>query len=318
MRRLLFLLLLPLLLACEPVYGDLATPIDRSMPFRAAAETFMAGDAEMTAMVIFGDQDADNIGDIAYGEVLANGETRLYTGTYVAPEEDMVEATFDVLFFIPYEYDVGATERVGAQTMVLDEPIVYTATLMAGADEAMVDTGSGARTFARLGTLLPNIDLSTMDGQWTLSRLYNYAYVISLSRVIGWGSAGLTMYIGRAGVFDGLQRGRQEVQLRDLLSPKSSFTYFDYTDLTGFRYDGTYESHTDISATGMLLGSVEFSMAGENDGTPIFSGRIEYDNLIVNDGIPNEGFYRFVMDDGQTWDIAAADFHHVDLSGLFP
>jgi hypothetical protein len=163
---------------------------------------------------------------------------------------------------------------------------------------------------------LPNIDLSTPEGELTLARLYNYAYVISLSRVIGWGSAGLSMYIGRAGVFDGLQNGRQEVMLRDLLSPKSSFAYFDYTDLTGFVFDGTYESHTDISATGIMVGSVDFTMAPGAEEPPLFSGTISYENLVVNDGIPNEGFYRFTVDE-QTWDVPPTDFHHIDLSALF-
>ncbi len=141
--------------------------------------------------------------------------------------------------------------------------------------------------------------------------------MISLSRVIGWGSAGLTMYINRPGVFDGLQHGRQEVLLRDLLSPKSSFTYIEFTDLTGFVYEGTYESHTDISATGMMLGSVDFTMAPGADEPPLFVGTIGYENLRVNDGIPNEGFYRFTMDDGQTWDVEAAVYHDIDLSALF-
>jgi hypothetical protein len=118
-------------------------------------------------------------------------------------------------------------------------------------------------------------------------------------------------------VFDGLQRGRQEVQLRDLLSPKSSFTYIDFTDMTGFRFEGTYESHTNISATGVMVGAVDFSMAPGASELPLFTGTIEYENLVVENGIPNDGFYRFTIEGEHTYDVAAADYHHVDLSGLF-
>ena len=318
-RRLLPLLLAftSLLFACEPIYGDLAAPIDPSTVFRGAAETYMVGDSEMTAMVIFGEQDEENVGDIAYAEILANGETRLLTGQYRAPEEGVVAATFDILYFIPYEYDRGATERVGSQTMELDVPVEYTGMLASGEDEVTLETEDGSRTFTRLGRLLERIDLSTPEGELLLARLYNYATLVSVARVIGWGSAGLTMYIGRVGMFQGLQTGRQEVALRELLSPETSFTYIDYSDMTGIHFEGTYESHTDLSATGVMLGSVDFTMAPGSTAPPLFAGTVEYEALIVENGVPVDGWYRFIIEGDHTFDVVAADYHDIDLGGLF-
>jgi len=322
MRRLTLLsaalFLLPLAVACEPVYGNLGQDLDPSTPFEGAAETYLFGGGSTTDMVIFGDQDADNIGEIAYATVSIDGEITLLTGTYRAPDSETVLASFTISYHYDPEYDVPASSRVGSTTTLLDVPIEYSGALLMNPDEITLETESGSRTFTRVGRVMERIDPSTPDGEILLARLTNYAVVVSLSRVVGFGSAGLTMYLGRVGEFQGLQSGRQEAEFAELLSPKATFTYIDYTDLTGFHYDGTYTSRTDISATGDMVGSVAISLAPAADAAPLFSGNLLYDNVLINNGVPDDGFYRFELDGGLAFNVAAPDFNNLDLRGLFP
>ncbi len=315
----LFLLpLLPLAIACEPVYGDLGQSLDPSTPFEGAAETYLFGGGATTDMVIFGDQDADNIGDIAYATVKDDGEITLLTGTYRAPDSETVQASFTISYHYDPEYDVPASSRVGSTTTLLDVPIEYSGMILMNPDEITLETEGGPRTFTRVGRVMERIDPATPEGEILLARLTNYAVVVSVSRVIGFGSAGLTMYLGRVGEFQGLQSGRQEVEFGELLTPKATFTYVDYTDLTGFHYDGSYTSRTDLSATGDMVGTVAISLTPDADGVPLFSGNLLYDNVLINNGVPDDGFYRFELDGGLAFDVAAPDFNNLDLRGLFP
>ncbi|MBW2462874.1 MAG: hypothetical protein JRH11_14575 [Deltaproteobacteria bacterium] len=311
------LLLLPLALACEPVYGELGQLLDPSTPFDGAAETYMLGDDTKTEMVIFGAQDERNIGDIAYASIIENGDIVLLTGKYRAPEAGVVRASFDIIYEYEHEYDTPASMRIGSTTTLLDVPIEYTGAILANQDEITLETGDGPQTFLRVGTLLDRIDPTVPEDQVLLARLVNYAIIVSLARVVGFGGAGLTMYVGRVGEFQGFQSGRQEVLFAELLSPKATMTYIDYTDLTGFHYDGTYTSRTDISATGDMVGAVDFTIAEAADAPPTFAGTLRYEGVVINNGIPNEGFYRFNLDDGSSFDVSSIDFNNLNLGALF-
>jgi hypothetical protein len=204
---------------------------------------------------------------------------------------------------------------MGSSTTLLEVPIEYSGGITGDGQTIIFDGGEQALT--RVGVLLPRIDPTTAEGELLLARVLNYALITSLSRVIGFGSAGLTMYLNRVGTFNGLQAGTQEVTFRELFSPKANFTYTEYTDMTGFRFDGSYESRTDISATGDMIGSVDFTLTTDVDAAPLFAGTLIYENVLINNGVPDEGFYRITLSDGPSFDVPSSDFHTLDLGPLF-
>lgn len=313
----LVLAVVPGALGCEPVYGNLGQLLDPSTSFDGAAETYMVGDGTSTDMVIFGEQDERNIGSIAYATVIENGDISLLTGTYRSPEEGIVEASFDIIYQYDHEYEVPASMRVGSTTTILSMPIEYRGEVLANPDELSFETGDGPRIYTRVGKLLERIDTATPDGQVLLARLTNYAIIVSVARVVGFGGAGLTMYLGRVGQFQGLLSGRQEVLFAELLSPKATFSYIDFTDLTGFKFDGSYTSRTDLSATGDMVGFVDFTLHDDPEAAAVFSGTIRYEDVIINNGVPDEGFYRFEMETGADFDVTSNDFNNLNLGGLF-
>jgi hypothetical protein len=300
---------------CEPGYANLGEPLDPLVPFSREATSFLRTSATGTELVILELPGGQRTGRIAYFTLARDGASSLQEGSYLLVGEELV-TSFATDYRRANETSRSPMSRTGSKVTQLQPLRLWDATVTLGVDdeELIVVDGTGTRRLTPLVEAIDTLAAQTpLNPQLLLRTCYLQIYSSQL-RIPGFGGVGMTEYYNRTGEFVGILGGKQEVRMENLMSPDSSFTFTDYSDLPGWSLNGTFATSTDTAGDGSMSGSVTTELATSGAALEV---TIEFGAVELSGGTDSGGTYELTVG-GEHFSVDYQALKDLDLRQLTP
>jgi hypothetical protein len=255
-----------------------------------------------------------------HGFVAHDGSTRFDFGSYTLDEDGRGQAVHEQEYEMTYQPDRSILDRDGAFRTDLPAPVDERLELSRDGTSLVVAIDGAARHMTSLGAVVEAVDVTTQAGAEDVFRLFNLPLFTSQARLLGFGSAGMTQYVGVNAEFGGTVRNRFTVTVAALLNPDTVISYFQLEDLTGIVVDGLQNTDVNTSGNGSMNGVLSFVMRGTGGATDVvIRGALDYEGLQIGDGFAAGGGYTLTIDGAPapyaiSWELAA----DVDLRDVLP
>lgn len=302
-----------------PCSGPTSTWL-RSTPDRT--EVLVLGSADPTAPVPLGAEVC-----FAYGWVAHDSSTYLETGSYSLESNGVGVAAYNDSFDFVYDSSTAIISRRGAVKHHTASPVRGPLTITAdGAVNIRVTYHDEMHRWTALPEVIEMLDLTSQSGAEDVFRVFNLPLFTSQVRVGGFGSGRMTQYVlSTPAQFNGIIANNFTVIVDSNITPHTTFTYFQFEELSGIKIDGHQQSLVNISGAGPMTGILSFVMLGHRlsggAANPIVNGTIDYANVTINKGVAGGGTYALDVDGtGPTppFAISYTQATNIDLRGVLP
>ena len=300
---------------CEPRYADFGEELDVVEPIEGDVVTFIRTNSDGLTTLLTIEDPSGGGGQMIFGFLEPTTETTLITGTYQPSGTGEARAHFTTLFHYPWEPSVPVISRVGSTRDDVD--IQETIGFELVGEQVRVTVAGEEWTFELLDNVVALLDLSTQGGVEALAQVYNLTILSNQARILGFGGAGMTQYVGSPGNFLGLIDGAMSVSVASLLNPKATLRYDGFEDVAQLSFRGDIITNSNISGNGPMEGVVDFQYASPADGVSTIVGACDYANLRVANGLAASGHYAFTLDSGM-WDVDWTVLANMDLRWFIP
>lgn len=217
-------------------------------------------------------------------------------GTWSGSDARLDFATSTV-FRLPDEASKSVGSRTGASRQQVSPPKVSSTTVGTVTGDTLVLLGAPEVAASYRSLLSRTARISGPDTTACAFHVANLAVESSEARVPGFNSAGMTQYLNREELFQGILSGSMTVGLVGLFSPVSTIRFTNYADFDGVVLNGVQISSTNTSGDGALSGVLGFRI--QREGLPPLEGSVDYGQVSLTTG--NEsGDYLVTLDGGTT------------------
>ncbi len=334
MRTRLLLCLFALVAGCDPsgIHGlgrlrDALVPCDVDALGRVeTTSTWLRSTAEGTEILLLGRPEPTAVVPLGqsacYGRgfVAHDSSTRLEFGSYTLGANGEGLAVHELVYTFPHEPDISVYSRDGAVRTDLDAPVDQRLSIEPDGAQLIVTIDGEPRRMTALGAVVEALDITTQAGAEDVFRLYNLPLFTSQTRLLGFGSTGMTQYVGTTAEFGGAVRNRFTVNVEALLDPNTLISYYQLEDLTGIVIDGPQTTDVDTGGAGMMRGVLNFVMRGAGGATDVIvRGSVDYAALEIYDGMAAGGSYTLSLDGVSTpYTMSYLLATDVDLRDVLP
>lgn len=296
-------------------YPDLREPLDPFIGIDGSDQvTFLHADETGSTFLVLSGPSVDERRFTRTEMPIDGGGVRLTTGPYRI-DDDQITFEGELRFFRePNGIDFG--DRDGSTREAISESETFDFVDDNGR-LTLSSSGGDVSSFVDLDRVLAS---AGELGALSLIRLFNASVLSAQARVVGFGTAAMLEYT-TPGVFGATLNGTVTVELRDLLRPKTSFDYDNFSDFSGLTLDGVQTSDTSFSGEGFSFGVVRMVVRRRADPTAVLVVDIDYGEsdgsagLIIDGGEAAGGFYEVTVD-GETTRIPWEQLEFRDLRAL--
>ena len=265
-----------------------------------------AGGAEMEVGVCFN-----------HGTVEHASTTNLRSGALIQDDltgEYTVRFTHEYNFYYEPEKSMGS--RRGAESEEYPSPLTIpdlTMEIAEDGDSMILNFEGEARKLHRMGAILARLKPDSTDqeepgGAEDIMRFVNLSLYTSQCRVTAFGSFGMTQYVNRHATFSALIAGEFTINVRQLIPPTTDITYVGYEELAGIVIDGIQTTKPSVTGSGPMEGTLEYELfLNQGDTEPYITGHLNYDDVLVENGVAGGGHYNFRVGDRDfelPWEMA--------------
>lgn len=232
-----------------------------------------------------------------HGFVAHDGSTLFDFGSYTLDDEGKGTAVHQLEYELTYQPELSILDRDGAFRTDLAAPVARRIQITRDGSGILLTLDDATHHMTSLGEVVEAVDVTTQAGAEDVFRLFNLPLLTSQARLLGFGSAGMTQYVGLTAEFGGTVRSRFTVSVASLLNPDTTISYFQFEDLTGVVIDGIQLTDVDTSGNGSMSGILSFVMRGTGGATDaVIRGGLDYDGLQIGDGFAAGGGYTLTID----------------------
>jgi len=281
----------------------------------AGTEIFLFGRRDPTDEVPLG-----RAACYGHGFVAHDSSTRFEFGSYVLGDDGRGVATHALEYVFANQSDLDILQRDGSVRTDLPDPIDQRLTIARDGSRLVLGLDDATLHLTSLAEVAEALDVTTAAGATDVFRVFNLPLFTSQARLLGFGSSGMTQYIGANAVFAGAVRNRFTVNVEALLSPNTLITYHQLEDLTGIVIDGEQHTNVDLAGDGSMSGVLSFVIRGTGGATDVVvRGGLDYTGLQIRNGVAAGGTYTLTLDGAAapypiSWELAT----DVDLRAVLP
>ncbi len=252
-----------------------------------------------------------------------DSSTDLEQGTYVLDASGIGVFTVEHSYNMVYQdSSVKIWDRPGAKRDDNPSPPSHAITVKVDGDQLLVGFDGEVRRLTNIYDVAQRLDASTPAGADDIFRFLNLTIYTSAVRIPGFGSTGMTSYIGAPSHFTALVTNEYSVEVKGtILKPDTYLTYAQFEDLNGIIFDGVQLSATDSKGNGDLSGILDWRIRGSSDPDDIvLEGTLDYEGVHVTNGVAAEGTYTFTIEGHDPYTVSYALAADLDLTknGLLP
>lgn len=288
--------------------------------------TWLRSTDEGTEIVLLGRRDPTDevpLGQAAcygHGFVAHDSATTFEFGSYTLDGDGEGLAVHEIEYVFAHQPDRSIFDRDGAIRTDLGEPVEQAIEVTAEGSQLVVTLDGEAMRMTSLGEVVERLDVTTQAGAEDAFRLYNLPLFTSQARLLGFGSTGMTQYVGTTAEFAGAVRNRFTVTVDSFFDPNTLISYYQLEDLTGVVIDGPQTTDVDTGGDGIMGGVLSFVLRGTGGATDVkLRGSVDYGELEIVDGFAGGGQYTVTFDGrDQPYTISYQLATDVDLRGVLP
>lgn len=265
-----------------------------------------------------GDPTSDGSRCFAFGFIEHDTTSWMEAGTYTLNASGQGQVFTRTRYDFPFEPELGILQRSGATRQDYLPYLVNDLTIVEDAGQLLVTLRARTRRMTDLYEVMARLDPTSLEGATDLNRLLNLPILTSQSRVIGFGSGGMTQYVDSPGVFDGLVAGSQRVVVSSLLMPDTTIDLMAFEDVSGIVLGGQQFTSVDLAGEGTTTGTMLWKLRGSDDPADIlFEGDLVI-NVNIEDGLPMGGDGEMNIAGGGTFVIGEAPSRTMDFRNFLP
>lgn len=323
-------------------YASLGDPLDVIVPCGADTTVWVrsvcgrnAQDTEdghlMTEFITLGagslDPATPSEGCFNISQLHYDTSSRLRVGSFTT-RGAQIEAAFGLLYTFTLEEDVGVLSRTGSDRVPLDptERITYTFELSPdGTTLTLTDSKEGEpAVYRNLVDVVETLDLAEESDARTFSNISAITMYHAFTRLLGYGSGGMTQYYNNSAIFLAASQGHLEVRVSDsLFNPLTTLTFVDFEEFGGFVLDGEFYTKVNAGGNGSSYGELGLVVPRDlADASAVYTGGHHLTDVDVTDGYAGAGCYQLWLEDYQgapleVW-IPSEIYNSIDLSRSLP
>jgi len=320
--------------ACDPsgIHGlgrlrDALVPCEVDLLGRVeTTSTWLRSTDAGTEILLFGRQDpttAVPLGRDAcfgHGFVAHDSSTWFGFGSYTLDADGEGYAVHAQEYTFNNQAQLDILQRDGAVRTDLPTAVSERLTIARDGDSLRVTLDDEALRFTALPAVVEALDVTTQAGAEDVFRVFNLPMFTSQARLLGFGSAGMTQYVGTTAEFGGAVRNRFTVNVEALLDPNARISYYQLEDLTGLVVDGVQLTDVDTHGDGAMSGLLSFVMRGTGGATDVVvRGGLDYTGLQIGNGVAAGGTYTLTLDGAAApYTVSYQLATDIDLRGVLP
>jgi hypothetical protein len=283
--------------------------------------TWIQATPEQTTLIVFASSDGGAPAPFSLTTIARNQSAVILTGTYFATAT-AVTMQSTLKYVLTNQYSIPVTSRDGALRYNVDAGATYTRSLDGG---VLTLTGTPPLgSFVPFTSALANLQATTQSEAECLMRVYQLTAISSETRILGFNGPSIIQYTNPA-TFNGVLQGSVTIGVDSLFNPDTSLAYNQFTDFTGFVFDGTQYTQSDLSGNGYLFNAINFQMSSPPaDGGPpetVIAGTVLYGNangsapsITLVSGTPSSGSYTVSVDGGGSFLVSYDVVNTMDVT----
>jgi hypothetical protein len=259
-----------------------------------------------------------------FATVQYNSTTQLFSGRLRAGSGGGYQVDIVAEYNFKYEPEKNIVLRSGARRVDYDPPIVIrNVAFTTDGSSLIVDYDSTQRRLTRIGEIITRLDPEETDpdapgGPKDAYRVFNLALFVGQPRIPGFGGTGMTQYTTKT-TFNALISGYFTINVTSIASPHVYIDYYGAQELEGIFITGLQITRATLQGEGPMEGVLDIEMfVDSDDETPDIKFTIDYENLVVGNGVADSGYYILTYDGGAAHELPFSMATDEDLRGILP
>jgi hypothetical protein len=244
----------------------------------------------------------NSAGHAEYGMIIRSGPT---AGTF------SYEAEYD----FRYQPERDVLSRQGSIRIDHDPPLTAPVSWTLDGDQVLITYQGTEHRYTNMLDVLDALDPTTPEGADEVFRMFNMPLLVSQTRMLGFGSSGMTQYLDTTATFAGTIANNFTVRVIEIVMPKTFITYTDFVDLTGITATGEQRTRVNLSGNGTMEGTIAFQMQGR---TQMIEGVVDYANVLIKNGVAAEGLYGLTIEGGGSFTPSYSLAANTDIRAILP
>ena len=280
--------------------------------------TWVRTTATATEVFIVGEPgEAGEPGCFAHAMIEHDSTTHMEFGTLVIDQGGGATFAYTAEYDFQYEPERDLLARRGSIRIDHDPPISLPMTFVPDAAQMLITMQGETRRMTSMLDVIDRLAGDTMQGAIDIFCVYNLPLFTSQTRMLGFGSSGMTQYIGGTASFQGAIANTFTVGVEDYLNPRTDITYLAFRDLDGITHDGNIHSVVNLEGNGDMRDILTFELEGN---VKRISGAMDYRDLKIRNGVAGDGVYQLTIEDGGTFTYALpyTFASQVDIRNVLP
>lgn len=271
-----------------------------------------------TEVFIMGEPgDAGEPGCFAHAMIDHDSTTHMEFGSLTREGGESATFAYTAEYDFQYEPERGLLSRQGSIRIDHDPPISVPMTFVPDGTELLITMSGETRRTTSMLDVIDRLSGDTMEGAIDVFCVYNLPLFTSQTRMLGFGSSGMTQYLDVTATFKGAIANVFTVHVAEILNPVTDITYVEFQDLNGITHDGNIHSVVDLTGNGNMRDIVTFRLEGN---VKQISGAMDYRDLLIRNGVAGDGVYQMTIEDGGTftYELPYTFAAEVDIRNVLP